>query len=171
MRYTWFSPEISDLDWIDRNGVAEFVIGFGFFQNAGDPKLLGYPSCSYGAGRDIETKSYVRVSHGWWTDSSLNDTFSGDIEDDEFNNQMTLVFYDHPLTNSPFGLPIELLLTPGFGYYYSSKVQDSIPEYVLAIKGYYTITWPIRWRLGVTEGLSWVSEPTYIEQLSLDGKG
>ncbi len=43
LRYTWFSNAISDLDAIDDSGVAEAMLGFGFFQDAGDAQFLGEP--------------------------------------------------------------------------------------------------------------------------------
>lgn len=41
----------------------------------------------------------------------------------------------------------------------------------MAIKGCSTFNWPIRWRLGFAEGLSYVSDITYIEQSEMDRKG
>ena len=42
---------------------------------------------------------------------------------------------------------------------------------MLGIKAYYTIKWPLRWRLGVAEGLSYVSDITYIEAAEMEEKG
>ena len=33
----------------------------------------------------------------------------------------------------------------------------------MAMKFYYTIPWPIRWKLGAAEGWSWVNEVPYLE--------
>ncbi len=87
-----------------------------------------------------------------------------------YNNQLSSVFYGLPLTDKLFSLPIDIYLTPGFVWHWSSEVQDSEQEVVLAIKAYYTIPWPVRWRIGVAEGLSYVSNVTYIEGTEMEEK-
>lgn len=72
-----------------------------------------------------------------------------------------------PLTESIFGLPIEFYFSSGFAYHFNSAVQDPIAEYIIAIKAYYTLTWPVRWRFGFAEGISYVSEVTYIEKMMI----
>jgi outer membrane protein len=96
--------------------------------------------------RKITTKPYVRLAHGWATPSNLGEILQFDWEDDPYNNQLTSVFYGHPLTDKLFGIPFDIYLTPGLVYHHSSEVQDDFPEYVLAVKAYYTIKWPLRWR-------------------------
>ncbi|GAL03682.1 hypothetical protein JCM19237_6576 [Photobacterium aphoticum] len=93
------------------------------------------------------------------------------MEDDPYNNQLTSVFYGHPLTDELFGIPLDIYLTPGFVWHWESEVQSSIQEYVIAIKAYYTFEWPVKWRFGVAEGLSYVSGITHIEQAEMDEKG
>ncbi len=41
----------------------------------------------------------------------------------------------------------------------------------MAIKAFYEVDWPTKWRIGVAEGLSYVNNITYIEQTELDEKG
>ncbi|MCE2569862.1 hypothetical protein [Motilimonas eburnea] len=53
----------------------------------------------------------------------------------------------------------------------SSDVQNPFAEYVVAIKAYYTFQWPVRWRLGAAEGLSYSEKISYIEQSEMDRKG
>ena len=115
--------------------------------------------------------SYLRVAHGWATPSNIGDILAGDTEKDEFNNQLTSVFYGLPLTDEVFSLPIELYLTSGVAWHWKSDVQDSEQEYQLAIKAYYTIHWPVRWRIGLAEGLSYISDVTYIEKTEMEKKG
>ena len=120
--------------------------------------------------RSITTKPYVRLAHGWATPSNLGDILKFDWEDDPYNNQFTSVFYGHPLTDKLFGIPFDIYLTPGLVYHHSSEVQDDFPEYVLAVKAYYTIKWPLRWRLGAAEGLSYVTQIPYVEKTELEDK-
>jgi outer membrane protein len=86
------------------------------------------------------------------------------------NNQMTSVFYGHPLTDEIVGLPLHVYLTTGFAWHWKSSVQPSSQEIVLGVKFNLIINWPIRWRLGFVEGLSYITEVTYIEQQEMDRK-
>jgi len=138
----------------------EYYLGFGFFNDKKNPQPLTLPD-----------NHYLRWAFGWATPSNIGDIISGDAEKDEYNNRLTSLFYGIPLTETLFTLPIDLFLTSGFVYHLQSEVQDPITEYVLAIKAYYTFTWPARWRFGFAEGLSYVSNLTYIEQSEMDEKG
>lgn len=170
LRYTWFSSEITDLSSIGEDGVAEAMIGFGFFQDTDSAQFLGRPYAASRNGKDLKAKPYVRVAHGWGTSSDLGEILNGDIENDEFNNQMTSIFYGHPLTDDLFGAPIALYVSPGIAYHYSSEVQSPTYELILKIKAYYTIHWPIRWRIGAAEGLSWIEEVSYLERINMESK-
>lgn len=145
---------------IDNQWQGEFYVGFGLFKNKDKP----YRS-------DLSNKPYVRVAHGWATPSNIGDIISGNSEKDEFNNQLSSVFYGHPLTDELFGVPVDIYLTPGLVWHWSSEVQASSPEYVMAIKAYANISWPTKWRFGVAEGLSYINNITYIEQTEMDEKG
>ena len=48
---------------------------------------------------------------------------------------------------------------------------QSINEYVLVIKAYYNIIWPFHWRLGFSQGLSYVDDVSDLEQIEMDEKG
>ena len=145
---------------IDSPTQGEYYLGVGFFNDKKNPQPLTLPD-----------NHYIRWAFGWATPSNIGDIIHGDTEKDPYNNRLTSLFYGMPLTESLFSLPIELFLTPGFAYHLESEVQDPITEYVLAIKAYYTFTWPARWRFGFAEGLSYVSSLTYIEQSEMDEKG
>lgn len=148
------SASIND-DW-----QTEFYLGFGLFNNV-DKKYeepLGLPK-------------YVRVAHGWATPSNIGDILRFNRVKDEYNNQLTSVFYGHPLTDELFGAPLQIYLTPGFVWHWSSDVQDSLQEAVMAIKVYYTFDWSVRTRIGFAEGVSYINELTYIEQTEMDDKG
>ncbi|WP_432464389.1 MipA/OmpV family protein [Agarivorans sp. QJM3NY_33] len=118
-------------------------------------------------------KGYLQLSHAWATPSNLGDIIHFKAEKDEYNNQLTSIFYGHLLSKTLLGYPVEVYLTPGFAYHYSSAVQDPILEYILAFKAYYTFHWPLRWRFGAAEGLSYTSNITYLEasELGEEGKG
>lgn len=149
---TTFANKTYQSELVDDRFQFEYYLGFGFFNNKKKRGQLTLPK-----------NHYLRLSHGWATPSNIGQIISGDIEKDEYNNQMSSIFYGIPVAESVFSLPIEIFVTPGFAYHYNSEVQDPITEYILAIKAYYTFKWPLRWRFGFAEGLSYVSEVTYIE--------
>ncbi|GEM79458.1 MipA/OmpV family protein [Vibrio superstes] len=145
---------------IDDQVQTEYYLGIGFFNDPDKPRKS-----------HLSNKPYVRIAHGWGTPSNLGDILGGDIEDDPYNSQITTIFYGHPLTDSLFGLPLDIYLTPGFGWHWSNDDQASSQEYILAIKAYYTIPWPFDWRLGVAEGMSYTSKINSLEQNEFDEKG
>jgi len=91
-------------------------------------------------------------------------------ETDPYSNQLTSVFFGVPLADELLTLPIATYLTPGLVWHHSSKVQDATTEYVLAVKFYYTVKWPVTWRLGFAEGLSYAVEVPYVEQQNMASK-
>lgn len=148
----WLDDSVRDTEMVDTNWEAEVFAGLGIFNE--EPKKRR---------ANIGMSPYLRISQGWGTPSSIGDIVSADITWDEYNNQMTALFYGYPLTERLFGLPLELYLTPGIIFHYSSEVQNSAQEYVVAIKAYYTLKLPVRFRFGIAEGLSYISEVTYVE--------
>jgi outer membrane protein len=138
----------------------EFFVGFGIFNDKSKaPKS------------ELSNKRYLRVAHGWATPSNIGDIMKLNTEKDPHNNQMSSLFYGHPLTDEVFGFPLDIYFTPGVAHHWSSSVQSASTEYIAAIKAYYTFDWPTQWRVGVAEGLSYVDSITYIEQTEMDEKG
>lgn len=138
----------------------ELYVGFGFFNDKKKAKKS-----------ELTNKRYLRLAHGWATPSNIGDIMKFNSEKDPYNNQLTSVFYGHPLTDELFGLPIDIYLTPGLIHHWSSEVQSSSTEYVAAIKAYYTFNWPTKWRFGVAEGISYIDNITYIEGTEMEEKG
>lgn len=157
---TFLDKNAYDSQAVNQRWQTEAYLGFAFFNDVSKPKKA-----------DLANHGYLRIAHGWATPSNMGDIFSGDTVKDEYNNQLTSIFYGLPLTDELFSLPIDIFLTPGFVWHASSEVQDSEQEVVLAIKAYYTIHWPVRWRIGVAEGLSYISDVTYIEGTEMEEKG
>ncbi len=147
-------------DIVEQRWQSEAYLGFAFFNDITKEKKA-----------DLDNHGYLRVAHGWATPSNIGDILAGDTVKDEYNNQLTSIFYGLPLTDQLFSLPLDMYLTTGFVWHWNSEVQSSEQEYVLAIKAYYTISWPVRWRIGLAEGLSYVSDVTYIERIEMEEKG
>jgi len=138
----------------------DLFLGVGFFNDKSNPQSLTLPD-----------NHYLRWSFGWATPSNIGEIIRFDSEKDQYNNRLTSLFYGLPLSETLLTLPIELFLTGGFAYHLNSDVQDPLTEYIVAIKAYYTFTWPSRWRFGFAEGLSYVSDLTYIEKTEMEEKG
>ncbi|WP_070965460.1 MipA/OmpV family protein [Vibrio sonorensis] len=130
----------------------EFYLGFGFFNDIDKPRKPA-----------LDNRAYLRVAHGWATPSNIGQILAFETEKDPYNNQLTSLFYGHPLTDELFGVPLDIYLTPGIAHHWSSQVQSSSTEFILAVKAYYTFDWPTKWRFGVAEGLSYIDSVTYIE--------
>lgn len=145
---------------IDQRWQSELYLGFSFTNDKTKAKKSS-----------LTNKGYLRVSQGWATPSNIGEIFAGGNEKDEFGNKMTSVFYGYPLTDSLFTANVDVYLTSGFVWHWNSDVQDSEQEYVMAMKAYYTFDWPVRLRLGAAEGLSYMSDVTYIEKAEMEEKG
>lgn len=149
-----------------RSSLVEDATGLEVFAGVG---LFDEPADRAQAPRGA--RPYLRVAHGWATGSSLGDIVLGDIEGDPEDNRLTSLFYGHPLADALFGWPLAIYLTPGLAYHHASSVQGRSLEYVVALKAYYTARWPVRVRVGLAEGLSYVTQVPHLEQRDLERKG
>ncbi|MDF2154658.1 MipA/OmpV family protein [Vibrio sp. CAU 1672] len=147
-------------DIVEERYQGEVMVGFGFFNEKGKSRKPV-----------LRNDAYLRVAHGWATPSNIGEIFNFAREKDEYNNQLSSVFYGHPLTDELFGFPLDIYLTPGLVHHWPSEVQSASTEFVAAIKAYYTFNWPTQWRFGVAEGLSYVDSITYIEGSEMERKG
>lgn len=159
-RFTLLDDKTRNLEVIDKGTQGSVFFGFGFFNEKDKPRE---PS--------LESKPYFRLAHGWATPSSIGNILSGETQSDPYDNQLTSLFLGVPLSDTLFTLPISVYLTPGVVYHHSSEVQNSIFEYLMAVKFYYTVQWPTPWRIGFAEGLSYITEATYIEGDLLERDG
>lgn len=157
---THLGRQVRDSALVNDRWHHEVFLGVGLSNNKDRP-----------AKKQLRNRRYLRFAHGWVTPSSLSDIMNFNAEKDPDNNQLSTIFYGHPLTDELFGLPVDVYLHSGFGWHWKSAVQGHSQELVVAVKLYYTVPWPIRWKLGAAEGLSWVNEIPYVEETQLDKKG
>jgi len=156
---TWLDPNVRGSRFVDKEYLDETFIGL---------KLSN--GHKYSRKKTLRNTPYMRIAHGWGTPSNISDIISGITETDRYNNQLTSVFYGHPLTDEIFDLPLDIYLTPGVVWHWRSKVQPRSQEYIAAIKAYYTFKQPVTWRFGVAEGISYITQVTYIEENELSHK-
>ncbi len=151
---------------INQRWNSELYLGFAFFNDKSKPKK-----------DKLTSTSYLRVSHGWATPSDIGDIIVGNIDSDghgvkdEYNNQFSSIFYGMPIADEFFGFPVDIYVTPGFVWHWDSEIQSTEQEYVLALKAYTTFSWPVKWRIGLAEGLSYITNITYIEAKEMAWKG
>ena len=162
--YTYFDSRTRGSRYIDDNGTGTFRIGVSYF---GEKQSA--------SGTSLPEGSYLRVAHGWATPSDMGDILTLGGERDNYNSQMTSLFYGHPLVTDWFGLPMDVYLHSGVVYHYSNtykgeRVQEQAVEGIVSAKLYYNLTWPWKWRIGVAEGLSYISRPTSIEEREMERK-
>ena len=155
----FLDSDTRNISFVDDSTQAEAFLGFGFFNDKKNPV------------HTLASKPYIRLAHGWGTESNLGEIVTGNTESDPYNNQLTSVFFGVPLADELFTLPIATYLTPGIVHHHASDVQNQSTEYVLAVKFYYTIKWPTPWRLGFAEGLSYVDRIPYLEEKDMQEKG
>lgn len=152
--------DVTQLSHLNDDIQAEYYLGFGFLSDDDAP-----------TNNTLSSSSFLRLSHGWGTPSNLGDIVHLDIQNDPYNSQLTTLFYGHPVSDSLFGLPISVYVSPGFGWHWQHQAQRSAQEYIVAIKAYYTFNWPSRWRVGIAEGLSYTSKVNYLESSDFESKG
>jgi len=59
--------------------------------------------------RSIKSKPYVRLAHGWATPSDVGELLAWDFQKDPYNNQLTSLFYGHPVADELFGVPFDII--------------------------------------------------------------
>lgn len=169
---------------VAKSNYGEYYLGFGFFSDRSKPRR-----------ESLEASPYVRLAYGWASPSNIGEILRLQGESDPQQNRMTSVFYGHPIADDLFGLQnLDLYITAGLVYHLAADpysqtlepgegintgdtpltlVYDSQPtqEYVLGIKAYYNIHWPLHWRLGFAEGMSYIRDVSNLEQREMDQKG
>ncbi|WP_394391536.1 MipA/OmpV family protein [Shewanella woodyi] len=160
--------EVAHLPSMDTQYQYESYFGFAFYPDAKSRESMAVRVSSPDSDDDSE---FLRLAHGWATPSNLNEIMTGSARTDPYNNQLTSLFYGTRLTDTLFTLPIELYFTPGAVWHHDSEVQGDLAEAVIAIKAFYTFEFGPKWRLGVAEGLSYISSVSHIEGTELEEKG
>lgn len=118
-----------------------------------------------------EDGSYWRTAFARSTRARLTNIATGGATRDPERQSLVSLFYGHPLSRLMFGLPLDVYLTPGIALHHHSELQESSPEYVVALKAYYTLPWSVRVRLGAAEGLSYVRKVPYVERTNVEARG
>lgn len=121
--------------------------------------------------KKLKSKEFIRAAYTKATPSNLSDILSFHTATDEYNNDMVSLAYGIPLSDTFMGGDIPVYLLPNYVRHLKSEVQGYSNEYVIAVKIFIPFNWPTKWRLGLAEGISYVDEITYIEEIDIAGKG
>ena len=157
---TQFGSDTYQVSVIDTPNQTDILLGIGYLEDNRKKKP-----------RFLKAKPYVRLAHGSATPSNLGEIVVLNKESDRFNHKMDSLFLGIPVSDTLFNKDIQMYFTTGVVRHRESAVQANIPEYVMALKGYYTFSAPVKIRLGIAEGLSYASRVTYIERTELEAKG
>ncbi len=157
---TLLDPATYMTEIINNSYQSSLLFGIGIFNDSRKPtKTI------------LKSRHYFRVAHGRATPTDLLDILAGKIESDAYNNRLTTLFIGIPVADELFNFPFSIYFTPGIAYHHKSDVQISFPEYVAAVKIFYTFNLPVLLRIGFAEGLSYAAEISYLEKSSLDVAG
>jgi len=108
---TAVDEDTNDSPTIEDQVYSEYYVGVAFFNDK-----------TKKTSSRLSTKPYFRVAHGWATPSNIGEIFSGDIENDDQDNQLTSIFYGHPIADSIFGIEeIDLYMTLGYVYHHNTS--------------------------------------------------
>jgi len=180
-----------------KNGThGEVYIGFAFFNDKTKPKTHSlkakpYIRVAYG---QATPSNLGDILHLDWEDDPQNNKMTSifyghPLSDALFGVEALDIYmvtgYVRHLSSDPY----DQTLAPGEGINSDDFVglgnnpcngsdpctitYDTQPsnEYVLGLKLFYNINWPVHWRLGLAEGLSYIDTVTNIEQREMDRKG
>ncbi len=160
-------PKTRDQNEIDKQVNYETFFGISFLdQSTHQKKQDKYKNIS-----KLKSRDFFRVTYAQATPSNLSDILSFHTAWDKYENDMVSLSYGIPLSDTFMGSEVPVYLLPTYVQHLSSNQQSSISEYVLAVKIYIPFYWPVKWRLGLAEGISYLDEITYIEEVDIAGKG
>jgi outer membrane protein len=111
---TALDEDTSDSPTIEDQVYGEIYLGIAFFNDKTKKKSSS-----------LKTKPYFRLAHGWATPSNIQEIFELKTENDQQDNQLTSIFYGHPVADSLFGIEeIDLYMTLGYVYHHNASSSD-----------------------------------------------
>lgn len=115
---TTLDSKTRDSITIEDGTFGEVYLGIAFFNDKTKTKSSA-----------LKAKPYFRLAHGWATPSNLSEIIRFNSEEDEQNNQLTSVFYGHPVADSLFGIDaFDIYITTGFVYHHGSDPYEQTLE-------------------------------------------
>jgi outer membrane protein len=110
---TALDKDTADSVTIDDDIYGEAFIGIAFFNDKTKKKS------------HLDMKPYIRLAHAWATPSDLGQIIRFNSEDDDQDNQLTSIFYGHPIADSLFGVDkLDIYMTLGYAYHHDSNTYS-----------------------------------------------
>lgn len=182
--------------YIDRSSYGEVYLGIAFFNDktkAKGPSLKAKPYIRVAHGRGTPSNFGDILGLDWEPDEQGNritSVFYGHpLADSLFGFDFIDVYmttgyvYHHAANTFKQTLyPGQGINSPAFTGLGDNPCNGTDPceltyygkptnEYVLGIKAYFNINWPIHWRIGLANGLSYIETVSDLEQREMDRKG
>lgn len=102
---------------IDEDVYGEAFLGIAFFNDKTRKKS------------SLDMKPYIRLAHAWATPSNLSEIIRFNSQDDDQNNQLTSIFYGHPVADNLFGIDaLDIYMTLGYVYHHNSSAYTQTLE-------------------------------------------
>lgn len=118
IQLTTLDEDTRDSPTIEDGSYGEIYLGAAFFKDKSKSKRSS-----------LRAKPYFRFAHGWATPSNIGDILSFETKDDEQDNQMTSIFYGHPVADSLFGIEeIDVYMTLGYVYHHNADSYQQTLE-------------------------------------------
>lgn len=112
-----------------------------------------------------------RISLAQATFSSFSELLTLNFQPDPYQNRFAALAYDYEISQTFLGYALSVYLHSVLASHFSSEVQQPALEFVSAFKLVHYFTYPFHGRIGIAEGLSYVSEPTYVERTVNENDG
>ncbi|MBN2895756.1 MAG: MipA/OmpV family protein [Campylobacterales bacterium] len=114
-------------------------------------------------------KSYLQSGIGFATRGSFSELMTLSAHSDPHHHVLVSLFYGHPLSDSIADLDAALYWHSGIALHQASSDQSQAIEGVCALKLFFKPH--SQWRIGIASGLSYISEPTYVERWANEKDG
>lgn len=114
---------------------------------------------------------WLRVSVAQATFSSFSELLSANFQPDPYRHRFLSLAYDYEVSPTFAGYALPLYLHSLVAHHGKSSVQQEAWELVSSFKLLHSFSAPFGGRIGMAEGLSYVTEPTYVEQTVNENDG
>lgn len=116
-----------------------------------------------------KAKSYLQSGAAIATRGSFSELLTLNARSDAHNHSLVSLFYGYPLSDRFVGFDAALYWHSGIALHQPSSYQSEAIEGVCALKLFLKPS--SNWRIGIANGLSYISEPTYVERWANEKDG
>lgn len=156
LSHTVFDSSITDSPIVDSSGRTELRLSYRYeFINNRAAQAVA----KAGEAQWLKGEWEWRMAGGYWKDGNFIEmVYLNDMASDTSSTAMASGFLSKKITDSTWGLPIQMHVTGGLVHHFEKDLQDDFNEYVIALKGYFTqFPWShiVETRVGLGYGFSY----------------